>query len=210
MRIDRPALSEELNAAPEPSTPRQAATVVVLRGGPDTLEVLMVQRNPEQRFMGGAWVFPGGAVDAHEAEQAPGDLAHRRAAVRELEEEASVVLPGPDALVTYSRWVTPEAIKTRFDTRFFLAAAPEGTEPRVDGRECVDVRWLAPADAIAAYGRGELVLVFPTLKTLEDLGRHGSADAALAAGGGDPEAIIPRVLIEQGAARVVLPGEPGY
>jgi 8-oxo-dGTP pyrophosphatase MutT (NUDIX family) len=50
----------------EPTAPRQAATVVVLRGGAERLEVLLVQRTPKARFMGGAWVFPGGAVDAHE------------------------------------------------------------------------------------------------------------------------------------------------
>jgi 8-oxo-dGTP pyrophosphatase MutT (NUDIX family) len=211
MRIDRPAPGEELNETPEaPTKPRQAATVVVLRGGSETLEVLMVQRNPEQRFMGGAWVFPGGAVDAHEAEEAPGDLAHRRAAIRELAEEAGIELESPEDLVSFSRWVTPEAVKIRFDTRFFLAAAPEGAEAVVDGRECVDVRWLSPQAAIEAYGRGELNLVFPTLKTLEQLGVHTSADAALAAEDPDPDPITPRVLVEGDAARVVLPGEPGY
>ena len=69
----------------EVTVPRQAATVIVLRGGAETLEVLLVQRNPAARFMGGAWVFPGGAVDADEGE---GDGAHRAAAVRELDEEA--------------------------------------------------------------------------------------------------------------------------
>jgi 8-oxo-dGTP pyrophosphatase MutT (NUDIX family) len=210
MRVDRPAPGEELNEAPEPTPPRQAATVIVLRGGAQDLEVLMVRRNPQQRFMGGMWVFPGGAVDREEAHEAPGDLAHRRAAVRELEEEAAITLEGPDVLVPYSRWVTPEEIKIRFDTLFFLAAAPEGAEPRIDGEECVDVRWISPKAAIEAYARGEFDLVFPTLKTLEQLMAHGSAEAALAAGGPDPQAVVPRVLVEDGQARVVLPGEPGY
>ena len=56
-----------LNETGEPTEPRQAATVVVLRGGAERLEVLLAQRTPKARFMGGAWVFPGGAVDAHEA-----------------------------------------------------------------------------------------------------------------------------------------------
>src|SRR5690349_6888362 len=47
----------------EPVRPRQAASVIVLRGGEETLEVLLVRRTPEARFMGGVWVFPGGAVD---------------------------------------------------------------------------------------------------------------------------------------------------
>ena len=62
MEIPRPAPGEELNPGEE-TVPRPAATVILLRGGGDALEVLLVQRNPESRFMGGAWVFPGGAVD---------------------------------------------------------------------------------------------------------------------------------------------------
>ena len=61
-----------------------------------------MQRNPEQRFMGGAWVFPGGAV--HSAE----DADHAAAAVRELEEEAGIALPADAELVPYSRWITPD------------------------------------------------------------------------------------------------------
>src|SRR5215218_2543559 len=67
MAVDRPAPGEELNLGEEPTRPRQAATVIVLRGDAATLEILLVQRNPAQRFMGGAWVFPGGAVDAADA-----------------------------------------------------------------------------------------------------------------------------------------------
>ena len=80
-----PAPGEELNVTGEETVPRQAATVILLRGGADALEVLLVKRTPQARFMGGVWVFPGGAVDADEGE---GDAAHRVAAVRELEEEA--------------------------------------------------------------------------------------------------------------------------
>ena len=54
--------------------PRQAASLILLRDSADGPEVLLVQRNPEQRFMGGMWVFPGGAVDAHEM-VAEADLA---------------------------------------------------------------------------------------------------------------------------------------
>ena len=73
---------EELNHGPV-TEPRQAATLMLLRDGDDGPEVLLVQRNPEQRFMGGAWVFPGGALHDEDT-----DLA--AAAVRELAEEAGV------------------------------------------------------------------------------------------------------------------------
>ena len=76
MKVDRPAPGEELNAGAV-TTPRQAATVIVLRGGAETLEVLLVKRNPEQRFMGGAWVFPGGAVDAGEDHRVGGGARGR-------------------------------------------------------------------------------------------------------------------------------------
>jgi 8-oxo-dGTP pyrophosphatase MutT (NUDIX family) len=159
--------------------------------------------------MGGAWVFPGGAVDAHEV--AEGDLAHRLAGVREVEEESAVVLPGPDALHPFSRWITPREVATRFDTRFFLARAPVDAEPRVDGAECVDWGWFRPQAALEAYEAGKLLLVFPTIKTLEALQGFSSADELLAwADGREVVPIEPRVVVEGEVARVVLPGEPGY
>src|ERR1044072_7364553 len=121
MDADRPAPGEELNESAEPTRPRQAATVIVLRGGSDALEVLLVKRNPEQKFMGGAWVFPGGAVDAGEDS--------RLAGVREVDEEGSVARPPAEALIEFSRWITPAEVKIRFDTRFYLVAAPDGAGP---------------------------------------------------------------------------------
>jgi 8-oxo-dGTP pyrophosphatase MutT (NUDIX family) len=204
---ERPAPGEELNTGPV-ATPRQAATVILLRGGPDALEVLLVKRNPAARFMGGAWVFPGGAVDTHEGE---GDLAHRAAAVREVAEEAGVELPDPAALVKYSRWITPAEVKIRFDTHFFLAALPANAEARPDGSETVDARWFSPPAALAAYRAGEILLVFPTIKHLEQLGGFASADALLEhARHRDVRPVEPRVVMSGETARVVLPGEPGY
>jgi len=207
----RPAPGEELTDGP-PAEPRQAATVIVLRGGDADLEVLLLRRNPAARFMGGAWVFPGGAVDAADGAAAAGtaDAAHRAAALREVEEEAGLRLPDAAALIPFSRWITPAEIAIRFDTHFFLAPAPAGQEPRPDGAEMVDLRWCAPAEALAAHRRGELELVFPTIKHLEQLGAFDSAAALLAwAEGRDVVAVVPRVIGGE-AARVVLPGEPGY
>src|SRR5215212_673692 len=170
MEVDRPGPGEELNPGPV-TRPRQAATVIVLRGGARTLEVLLVKRNPEQRFMGGAWVFPGGAVDAGED--------HRVAGVREVGEEASVVIEDPESLVEFSRWITPAQVKIRFDTHFYLAPAPDGAEPRPDGAETVDLGWFTPRGALEAYGRDEILLVFPTIKTLEQLAPFESAAGLL-------------------------------
>jgi 8-oxo-dGTP pyrophosphatase MutT (NUDIX family) len=202
VEVDRPAPGEELNPG-RPTEPRQAATVILLRGAQATLEVLLVRRNPAARFMGGAWVFPGGAVDASED--------HETAGVREVAEESGVALPDPRALVRFSRWITPAEVRIRFDTHFFLAAAPEGAEPRPDGSETVDLGWYAPQEALEAYGRGELELVFPTIKTLEQLAGFATADELLAwADGRVVEPIEPQVVTEGEVARIVLPGEPGY
>jgi len=205
VEIDRPAFGEELRTDGEETVPRQAATVILLRGGAETLEVLLVQRTPKARFMGGVWVFPGGAVDTTEGE---GDAAHRIAAIRELEEEAAIVLDDPGALVKFSRWITPPEVKIRFDTHFFLAPAPPGQEPRIDGDECVDVGWFAPQDALDAFRREELALVFPTIKHLEQLAGFRSAEELLAhARGRDVAPVVPRVIREGEIARIVLPGE---
>jgi 8-oxo-dGTP pyrophosphatase MutT (NUDIX family) len=207
MEVEGPAPGEELNAG-APTEPRQAASVIVLRGGDAALEVLLLRRNPAARFMGGAWVFPGGAVDAHEGE---GDWSHRVAAVREVEEEAGLVLPDPAALVKFSRWITPPQITIRYDTHFFLVLAPTGQEPRADGDEMVALGWHTPAGALEAHGRGELELVFPTIKHLEQLAGFGSANELLEwADGREVVAVEPHVQITGETARVVLPGEPGY
>jgi 8-oxo-dGTP pyrophosphatase MutT (NUDIX family) len=208
VEIDRPPPGEELNATGEETVPRQAATVIVLRGGADGLEVLLVKRTPHARFMGGVWVFPGGAVDAGEGE---GDAAHLVAAVRELQEEAGIALDDPRALVKFSRWITPAEVVVRFDTHFFLAPLPDGQEATIDGDEIVDQGWFTPAAALAAHERGDIALVFPTIKHLEQLGGFASAEQLLEyARGRDVGPVQPRVVTEGETARLLLPGEPGY
>ncbi|MGH2713139.1 MAG: NUDIX hydrolase [Thermoleophilaceae bacterium] len=203
MRVDRPHPGEDLNEG-EVTEPRQAASIIVLRDSPDGPEVLLVQRNPAQRFMGGAWVFPGGAVHAE-------DAGHAAAAVRELREEAGVEL-APDAeVVPWSRWITPEEVKVRFDTWFYVAEAPPGARATVDGGECVDARWLRPAAALEAFGRDELTLAFPTIKHLEAIAQADSvADALEKARTREVVPVQPRVVVRGDAAEIVLPGERGY
>ena len=207
MENARPGPGEELNAGAE-TVPRTAATVILLRGGDQSLEVLLAQRNPAARFMGGAWVFPGGAVSPADGD---GDAGLRAAAVRELREEAGVQLADRGALVAFSRWITPAAVKIRYDTWFFLAGAPPGAEPEVDGAEVVDARWFTPAAALAAGRAGEILLVFPTIKHLEQLSAFPSANDLLRHAHTRTVAPVqPRVLGTGETARIVLPGEPGY
>jgi 8-oxo-dGTP pyrophosphatase MutT (NUDIX family) len=207
MSTDRPGPEQPLNFG-ERTVPRPAGTVILLRGGASALEVLLVQRNPNARFMGGAWVFPGGAVDRDEGQ---GDQALRAAAIRELEEEAGISIGDPAELVPFSRWITPAEVKIRYDTSFFLAPLPEGAHAQVDGSEIVDARWYAPAAALEARRRGELFLVFPTIKHLEQLSVFESADALLEhARDREVHPVQPRVVTQGETARIVLPGEPGY
>ena len=165
MSTDRPEPGAELHSGPA-TVPRLAATVILLRGADQGLEVLLAQRTPKARFMGGAWVFPGGAVGKQDGD---GDAALRAAAIRELREEAGIELDKPEELVPFSRWITPAVVKIRYDTWFFLAPVPDGAEPVIDGEEMIDARWYAPDEALAASRTGEIMLVFPTIKHLEQL-----------------------------------------
>jgi 8-oxo-dGTP pyrophosphatase MutT (NUDIX family) len=185
-----------LNESGEPTTPRLAATVVVLRGGAERLEVLMGQRTPKARFMGGAWVFPGGSAD--------GEEELRATAVREVQEEVQVDLD-PEALVPFARWITPPEVSIRFDTYFFLGVAPAGAEAVPDGQEIVDARWFAPERALQGAEAGELLMVFPTIKNLEVLARFDTADALLRwASTHEVRPVQPRVEGHGETARIVL------
>ena len=203
MRVDRPGPGERLNTG-DVKPARPAASVMVLRDSDAGPEVLLVERNPESRFMAGAWVFPGGAV--HDDDSGPAGTA-----ARELTEEAGVTIADSDDLVAFSRWITPAEVEIRFDTWFFVVESPPDAEAVCDGEECVDARWLTPRAALEAYARDELLLVFPTIKHLEELAEFDSVEQALAhARTRRVQPVQPRVLVDGGVARVVLPGEPGY
>jgi 8-oxo-dGTP pyrophosphatase MutT (NUDIX family) len=217
-RPERGPSGEDHNAGPA-TRARLAATVILLRGSEERLELLLVRRTPQARFMGGVWVFPGGAVDDgdipnDESPQEGSEIegrALRATAARELREEAGIVLADTSELVEFSRWITPAEVRTRFDTHFFLATLPPGQEPRVDGEECVDLSWFAPQAALDAHHAGEIVLVFPTIKHLEQLGSFSSVEALLThARGRDVQPVQPKVVLEGEVARMILPGDPGY
>ncbi len=208
---------------PQPVAPRRAATVLLLRRAPDGLEVLMVRRSQRASFMADSYVFPGGRVD--QADAAHGEaLSTRVAALRELHEEAGMLLPGPpspSALPLFSHWITPSVESRRFDTDFFVCALPEGpgapAEPRVDGQEVVDLLWLTPAEALSRYAEGRLKLPPPTHANLLDLQQEIER---LAPDGGDllarlllacaerrPPAVLPKLVPDpdSGGIAIVLP-----
>jgi 8-oxo-dGTP pyrophosphatase MutT (NUDIX family) len=205
---------EEINPGP-PTVPRPAASVMLLRRGGKHdsrgVEVLLARRTPQARFMANVWVFPGGALDGLPEGEEAAESDYRAAALRELEEEVAVRLGGAEELIPFSRWITPDMVKIRYDTRFYLAEAPPHTSPVPDGAEIVEVAWFSPARALARHAEGELSLVFPTIKHLEVLREFDSVDEAIrAAGEREIVPILPRVVPGESGPRVALPGEPGY
>ena len=252
--------------------PLPAATVTLVRDAPHGLEVLMLQRSMALKFMPGAYVFPGGALDP--GDDAPelralcvgwddnsasnalglarGGLAYWIAAIREAFEEAGILLAydasgryvalngtaaerfrshrealernhgafatlaraerlrlATDRLLYFGHWITPVTVPRRYDTRFFLAVAPEGQEAQHDNHETTAHMWMRPQEALDLCAKEMLNMRFPTIKTLERFTACSTTAQLVAEISSAPEvqARLPRVT---GDGRTVLPGEPGY
>ena len=243
-----------------------ASTVVLLRAD-DPFEVFLVRRNDSIAFLGGAHVFPGGRVDpadhtddvdataenirAAVARMAdvPAEvaIAHHVAAIRELFEEAGVLLARPltarsvdrlaadrrdllsgqttfadiidrehlqlsvDELAYFAHWVTPEIEIRRFDTRFFIARAPEGQTPIHDAGETTHSEWIEPAAAIERCRSGLISLPPPTWTTLQMLARFDSIDAVFDWARRKPiPRVQPRFEKRGGQTLLFYPGDPMY
>ena len=117
-----------------------------------------------------------------------------------------------DRLVYFAHWITPEDQPLRFDTRFFAAPAPAGQVPSGDEYEMTDLRWLAPAEAVAANTRGEIMLRNPTVKNLMRFdGARTVAEALDQVRDRPVRTILPRIVVEaDGTRRALLPGDSGY
>ena len=117
-----------------------------------------------------------------------------------------------DRLVYFAHWITPEDQPLRFDTRFFAAPAPAGQEATGDEYEMTDLRWLAPAEAVAASQRGEIMLRNPTVKNLLRFdGARTVAEALDQVRDRPVPTILPRIVVQpDGTRRALLPGDPGY
>jgi 8-oxo-dGTP pyrophosphatase MutT (NUDIX family) len=175
--------------------PVPAASVLVLRDDP--LEVLMILRHANSSFVPSAWVFPGGAVDPEDG--VPGTLeAARAAAVREVFEETAIRLEGE--LVPTSRWVTPAGLPKRFDTWFFLASVQRDVPVTLQESEAVDYVWIAARDALAR--RGDLKMIFPQIRNLEDIAHATSVAELLASRRGAKIEAVEPILVNN---KPVLP-----
>lgn len=249
---------------------RQAATVVVLRRSDAGMQVLLMRRSPRAGDIhSGASVFPGGLLDAADAEgcalcsglddaQASkrlglpsGGLAYWFAALRECFEEAGLLYAAAqdrshldaaqlaliatqrnalnrreltmasicqrfgihlaaDRIAYLDHWLTPPGVPKRYDTRFFVAEAPELQVARQDDHETDAQLWLTPAEGLER--RKELKLAPPTWKLLELLQRLGDVDAVLAHARALTEVpcIMPRLATGSKGLRPVMPDEPPY
>ncbi|MBK6762135.1 MAG: NUDIX domain-containing protein [Micrococcales bacterium] len=177
--------------------PRPAATLVLLRDGAAGIEVALLQRSAHLGFARGMYVFPGGALDAADADLGDPWLV---AAIRETFEECGVLLAEPDphgdvqglrerdfaealgelgarpavaALHTFAHWVTPEIESRRFDTRFYAAALPPGQDLMALTSEHQAVGWYRPQDATA------LPMLPPTAAALAEVARFATVAEVL-------------------------------
>jgi len=201
---------DDQHAADHPAVP--AATVILLRDAPGGLETLMVKRDSKLAFAGGMWVFPGGRVDpADYPPDAPDDVdrASRRAAVREVQEEAGLVVDEA-TLVRLSHWLPPPQTPKRFATWFYVAPAPEGTVVIDDG-EIRDHMWVQPGDALARRDALEIELAPPTWVTLHTLTAARSLASALdRAARHEPEHFTTRAAVTDDGVCVMWHGDAGY
>jgi 8-oxo-dGTP pyrophosphatase MutT (NUDIX family) len=123
----------------------------------------------------------------------------------------SGILLALDELVPYAHWITPEGVPKRFDTWFFLAAAPPEQVGAHDGKESTDSIWLSPREALAGGESGRFKLPFPTTRNLIRLGKQRSVAAALGDAGGRPiVTVMPVVTKVNGGRQLRIPLEAGY
>ncbi|HEY6877660.1 MAG TPA: NUDIX hydrolase [Polyangiales bacterium] len=200
---------------------RLAATVVVLRDTAQGPEVLLVQRANELAFHGGAWVFPGGRVDAADFGRVGATPSltlpplealevSRQAAVREAQEESGLAL-SPAALVPISHWTTPRGRPRRFATWFFAATLDAPGEVVIDGGEICAHRWLRASDALLAREAGELELPPPTFVTLSVLSAFSTSESwRLALTGETPPIYVPRPHIAPQGVISLYEGDVAY
>src|SRR6267154_1676053 len=116
-----------------------------------------------------------------------------------------------DELVPYAHWITPEGMPKRFDTWFFLAAAPPEQVGAHDGKESTDSIWVSPREALEGGESGRFKLPFPTTRNLIRLGKQAGVKAALDDARGKPIVTVMPVMTKlNGGRQLRIPLEAGY
>jgi len=116
-----------------------------------------------------------------------------------------------DLLVPYAHWITPEVEARRFSTRFFLARNPEGQLPFHDTIEMTKSQWVTPSEALALHQASNILLMPPTLKTIEELNKSESVDQLLSAARSRRiRTILPQAFVAGDGFGVKLPHDPEY
>ena len=116
-----------------------------------------------------------------------------------------------DELVPYAHWITPEGMPKRFDTWFFLAAAPPEQVGAHDGKESTDSIWVSPREALEGGESGRFKLPFPTTRNLIKLGKQPSVQAALDdCRGKSVVTVMPVMTRINGGRQLRIPLEAGY
>lgn len=173
-----------------------------------------------------------GVLLAHPRDDAPGagvlldtsdpEVADRFAAYRDAVNEqrtrlldvcrAEDLVLATDTMYYVSHWITPELAPRRYDTRFFITAAPEHQVASHDDGETIATIWVRPGDALARHSDGEIELLPPTIANLRSLERFGSTGEVMAWASQvtDVLTVLPIVLIEDGHVLVLRPGDEGY
>ncbi|WBO22802.1 NUDIX hydrolase [Sphingomonas abietis] len=211
-------------ASTDPAAPVSDAASLILmqdRAG-EAPRILIVQRGAALVFAAGAYVFPGGRVDPEDRaaaasahpQLAPDEAAARIAAIRETREETGIALDPAigAALIPFARWLPRhEAVKRRFDTRFYLARATGEDIPVADGEETSQAFWATAADVLARCEAGDGRAIFPTRRLLERIARFGSfADACADAARWPQRIISPWIESREDGDWLRIPNDAGY
>jgi glyoxylase-like metal-dependent hydrolase (beta-lactamase superfamily II)/8-oxo-dGTP pyrophosphatase MutT (NUDIX family) len=254
---------------------RPAATLILVRDSAQGMEVLMMQRTYQAAFVPGGYVFPGGALDASDAQLCfdthcenfndrdasrllnldKNGLAYWVAAIRECFEESGILLAygrngklidlaaprdaefsafrqrvasgelpfdelcrtqeltlALDRLFYFAHWITPLGAPRRFDTRFFVAVAPEGQSASHDNSETIAHAWMRPADVLERHRAGQIEMMFSTAKTVEMLERFSGTDMLMnhIRNLDVVSTSIPRVSTSRSGRRVLIQGDFAY
>lgn len=116
-----------------------------------------------------------------------------------------------DDIVRFGHWITPERVRKRFDTHFFLCAAPDGAQAKCDGEETVGFEWVRPIEALARAASRQQPLLFPQLMNLRWLAESTSvADAFSAARARPIVSVTPRIDRREHGIFIIIPEAAGY